>query len=151
MKKRMVILGAGESGVGASLLALQKGYDVFVSDASLIDPVFKNELLLNGIEFEEKIHSEEKIFTADLVMKSPGIPEQSKIVQELRKREIELISEIEFAYRYKGESKIIAITGSNGKTTTTAMIYHICKEAELDCAMVGNIGYSFARQVSEEP
>jgi len=151
MKKRMVILGAGESGVGAALLALQKGYEVFVSDASLIDPVLKNELLLNGIEFEEKMHSEEKIFAADLVMKSPGIPGKNKIVQELRKREIELISEIEFAYRYKGNSKIIAITGSNGKTTTTAMVYHICKEAELDCAMVGNIGYSFARQVATEP
>jgi UDP-N-acetylmuramoylalanine--D-glutamate ligase len=151
MKKRMVILGAGESGVGAALLAQQKGYAVFVSDASLINAGFKNELVFNGIDFEEEIHTEEKIFTADLVMKSPGIPEKSEIVQELRKREIEVISEIEFAYRYKGDSKIIAITGSNGKTTTTAMVYHICKEAELDCAMVGNIGYSFARQVAMEP
>ena len=147
----MVILGAGESGVGAALLAQQKGYEVFVSDASLINPVYKNELVLNGIDFEEAIHTEDKIFTAALVMKSPGIPEKSEVVQGLRKREIELISEIEFAYRYKGDSKIIAITGSNGKTTTTAMVYHICKEAELDCAMVGNIGYSFARQVAKEP
>ncbi len=108
-------------------------------------------LILNEIDFEEGIHTEEKIFEADLVMKSPGIPEKNEVVKELRKREIELISEIEFAYRYKGDSKIIAITGSNGKTTTTAMVYHICKEAELDCAMVGNIGYSFARQVAIEP
>ena len=151
MKERMVILGAGESGVGAALLAQQKGYEVFVSDSSLINPVIKNELVLNGIDFEEAIHTEDKIFTATLVMKSPGIPEKSEVVQGLRKREIELVSEIEFAYRYKGDSKIIAITGSNGKTTTTAMVYHICKVAELDCAMVGNIGYSFARQVAMEP
>ncbi|MEP6926552.1 MAG: UDP-N-acetylmuramoyl-L-alanine--D-glutamate ligase [Ginsengibacter sp.] len=151
MKKRIVILGAGESGVGAALLARQQGYEVFVSDASLLNPVLKNELISNGIDFEEGIHTEEKIFTAALIMKSPGISEQNEVVQQLRKREIELISEIEFAYRYKGDSKIIAITGSNGKTTTTTMIYHICKEADLDCAMVGNIGYSFARQVAMEP
>ena len=147
----MVILGAGESGVGAALLAKQKEYDVFVSDASVINPVFKNELKLNKIDFEEGMHTGEKIFTATLVMKSPGIPEKNELIQELRKRGIEIISEIEFAYRYKGGSKIIAITGSNGKTTTTAMVYHICKEAALDCAMVGNIGYSFARQVATEP
>ena len=147
----MVILGAGESGVGAALLAQQKGYEVFVSDASLINPFFKNELVLNGIDFEEEIHTQEKIFTATLVVKSPGIPEKSEVIQGLRKRGIELISEIELGYRYKGDSKIIAITGSNGKTTTTAMVYHICKKAELDCAMVGNIGYSFARQVATEP
>jgi UDP-N-acetylmuramoylalanine--D-glutamate ligase len=151
MKKRMVILGAGESGVGAALLAQQKGYGVFVSDAALINPVFKSELVFNGIDFEEGFHTEEKIFTAALVMKSPGIPEKSGIVKGLRKREIEVISEIEFAYRYKGDSKIIAVTGSNGKTTTTAMVYHICKEAGKDCAMVGNIGYSFARQVAMDP
>ena len=151
MKKRVVILGAGESGVGAALLAQQKGYEVFVSDASLISPGFKNELVLNGIDFEEGNHTEEKIFSAALVVKSPGIPEKSKIVQELRQREIELISEIEFAYMFKGDSRIIAVTGSNGKTTTTAMVYHICKEGELDCAMVGNVGYSFARQVAAEP
>jgi UDP-N-acetylmuramoylalanine--D-glutamate ligase len=151
MKERVVILGAGESGVGAALLAQQKGYEVFVSDASVINPGFKNELVSNGIDFEEKIHTEEKIFSAAFVIKSPGIPEKSKVIQELRKREIELISEIEFAYRYIGDSKVIGITGSNGKTTTTAMVYHICKVAELDCAMVGNIGYSFARQVATEP
>ena len=147
----MVILGAGESGVGTALLAQQKGYDVFVSDASLINAVFKNELVLNNIDFEEGVHTKEKMFDADVIMKSPGIPEKNELVKELRKREVEIISEIEFAYKYKGDSKIIAISGSNGKTTTTAMVYHICKEGGLDCAMVGNIGYSFARQVAKEP
>ena len=151
MKKRIVILGAGESGVGAALLAQQKGYEVFVSDSSLIKDVFKSELVLNNIDFEEGIHSREKVFDATIVVKSPGIPDKNEIVQELRTRGIEIISEIEFAYRYKGAGKIIAVTGSNGKTTTTAMIYHICKEAGLDCAMVGNIGFSFARQVAAEP
>ena len=151
MKKRIVILGAGESGVGTALLAQQKGFDVFVSDASLINVDFKNELIVNKIDFEEGIHTKEKIFQADVVMKSPGIPEKNELVKELRKREIEIISEIEFAYQFKEDSKIIAITGSNGKTTTTAMVYHICKEGGLNCAMVGNIGYSFARQVAEEP
>ena len=147
----MVILGAGESGVGAALLAHKNGYDVFVSDASPIAPVFKIELESNGIDYEEGNHTAGKIFAADLVVKSPGIPELSGVIRELRKKDIELIGEIEFAYRYKGDSRIIAITGSNGKTTTTAMVYHICKEAGLDCAMVGNIGYSFARQVAMEP
>ena len=151
MKKRIVILGAGESGVGTALLAQQRGFDVFVSDASLINVDYKSELITNNIDFEEGIHTKEKIFTADLVMKSPGISEKNELVKELRKREIEIISEIEFAYQFKEDSKIIAITGSNGKTTTTAMVYHICKEGGLNCAMVGNIGYSFARQVVEEP
>src|SRR4051812_23534035 len=127
MKNRVVILGAGESGVGAALLAQQKGFEVFVSDASLINPLFKNELELSGIDFEEGAHTEQKICEAALVVKSPGIPEKNEAVQKLRKRRIELISEIEFAYRYKGDSKIIGITGSNGKTTTTAMVFHICK------------------------
>jgi UDP-N-acetylmuramoylalanine--D-glutamate ligase len=151
MKKRIVILGAGESGVGTALLAQQNGYDVFVSDASLINGVFKNELILNSIDFEEGVHTKGKIFTADVIMKSPGMAEKNELVKDLRKRGIEIISEIEFAYRFKGDSKIVAITGSNGKTTTTAMVYHICKEGGLDCAMVGNIGYSFARQVVKEP
>ena len=151
MKERIVILGAGESGVGTALLAQQKKYDVFVSDASIITPGFKNELIMSSIDFEEGVHTKEKIFNADVVMKSPGIPEKNELIKELRKRKIEIISEIEFAYRFKGDSKIIAITGSNGKTTTTAMVYHICKEGGLDCAMVGNIGYSFARQVAKEP
>ncbi|MDQ6761788.1 MAG: UDP-N-acetylmuramoyl-L-alanine--D-glutamate ligase [Bacteroidota bacterium] len=151
MKKKTVILGAGESGIGAALLAQQKGQDVFVSDGGTINPVFKNELILSGIDFEEGMHTKEKIFEAGIIVKSPGISSKTKIVQELEIKGIEIISEIEFAYRYKNEGKIIAITGSNGKTTTTAMIYHICKEAGLDCAMVGNIGFSFARQIATDP
>jgi len=151
MRNRIVILGAGESGVGAALLAQQKGFDVFVSDGGLINPRFKNELALHAIEFEEGKHDKEKILNASIVVKSPGIPEKNEMVRLIRKSGIEIISEIELAYRYKGDSKIIAITGSNGKTTTTAMIYHICKTAELDCAVVGNIGFSFARQVATDP
>ncbi len=151
MKKRIVILGAGESGIGAALLAVQQGYDVFVSDGSIIKEIYKNELLQIGIAFEEGKHSEEKILQADEVMKSPGIPEKNELVKKIRAKGISIISEIEFAFRYKGDSKIIAISGSNGKTTTTALTFHICKHAGLDCAMVGNIGYSFARQVAIDP
>lgn len=151
MEKRLVILGAGESGVGAALLAKQKGFNVFVSDGKPIKTAFKNELVSNAIDFEEGLHSKEKILNASIVVKSPGIPEKSEMVKEIRKEGIELISEIELAYRYKGESKIIGITGSNGKTTTTSMIYHICETAEMDCALVGNIGFSFAKQIATEP
>lgn len=151
MNKRIVILGAGESGVGAALLAKQQGYDVFVSDGGPIKAQYKNELIGNNIAFEEAIHTEEKILNADEVMKSPGIPEKNELVKKIRVKGIPVISEIEFAYRYKGSSKIIAITGSNGKTTTTALIHHICKHAGADCALVGNIGYSFAKQVAVDP
>jgi len=151
MKKRIVILGAGESGVGAALLAQQKGFEVFVSEASTIKPVFKDELRLSSVDFEERTHTEDKIFNASIIVKSPGIPENNEIVKKLRKAKIEIISEIEFAFMHKGHSKIIAVTGSNGKTTTTSMVFHICKEAGMNCAMVGNIGYSFARQVAIEP
>ena len=151
MKKRIVILGGGESGVGAALLAKQKGYDVFLTDGSSLKEIYRNELLNAGIEFEEGKHTDEKILNADEVMKSPGIPEKNERVKKIRAKGIEIISEIEFAYRYKGNSKIIGITGSNGKTTTTALTYHICKTAGLDCALVGNIGFSFARQVATDP
>jgi len=151
MKKRIVILGAGESGVGAALLAQQKGFEVFVSEASTIKPVFKDELRLGSVDFEERTHTEDKIFNASIIVKSPGIPENNEIVKKLRKAKIEIISEIEFAFMHKGHGKIIAVTGSNGKTTTTSMVFHICKEAGMNCAMVGNIGYSFARQVAIEP
>lgn len=144
-------MGAGESGIGAALLAKQQGYDVFVSDASLIKEIYKSELVLANIDFEEAGHSEARILAADEVMKSPGIPEKNELVKKLRAKGIPLISEIELAYRHKGDSRIIAITGSNGKTTTTSLIFHICSNAGLDCAMVGNIGYSFARQVALEP
>jgi len=148
---RIVILGAGESGIGAALLAKKKDWEVFVSDAGSIKPVMKKELESAAIDFEEGKHSKEKILNASLIVKSPGIAEKNEMVKAIRQKGIEIISEIEFAFRYKGDSRIIAITGSNGKTTTTAMIYHICKTGNTDCAMVGNIGYSFARQVAKEP
>jgi UDP-N-acetylmuramoylalanine--D-glutamate ligase len=151
MGKRFVILGGGESGVGAALLAKKQGYDVFLSDGSSLKTEYRNELQKAGIDFEEGLHTEEKILNAEEVMKSPGIPEKAAIVKKIREKKIPVISEIELAYRFKGDSKIIAITGSNGKTTTTALTYHICKEAGLDCALVGNIGDSFAKQVAENP
>ncbi len=147
----VVILGAGESGVGAALLSKQKGYDVFVSDAGTIKDNYKKELADNGIEFEEGVHTEERILGADEIVKSPGIPEKNEMVKKIRYKNIPIISEIELAFRFTGESKIVAITGSNGKSTTTSMLYHICKTAGLDCAIVGNIGYSFAKQVAEDP
>ena len=151
MGKRIVILGSGESGVGAALLAKQKGYDVFVSDAGSLKENYRNELQKAEIMFEEGGHHEARILEADEVVKSPGIPEKNEMVKKIRAKGIEIISEIELAYRFKGDSRIIAITGSNGKTTTTALTYHICKKGGLDCALVGNIGYSFARQVAEDP
>src|SRR5678815_3905843 len=151
MSTRMVILGGGESGVGAALLAKQHGYDVFLTDESSLKEAYRNELQMAGIEFEEEKHSEEKIFNADQIVKSPGIGEKNKLVKTIREKGIEIISEIELAYRFKGNSRMIAVTGSNGKTTTTALIYHICQTAGLNCAMVGNIGYSFARQVAINP
>ena len=151
MSKKLVILGGGESGVGAALLAKQKGYDVFLTDGSSLNEIYRNELLAAGVEFEEGKHTEGKILNADEVVKSPGIPEKNEMVKKIRAKGIEIISEIELAYRFKGNSKIIGITGSNGKTTTTALTYYICKTAGLDCAMVGNIGFSFARQVATDP
>ena len=151
MSKRFVILGAGESGIGAAILASRQGYDVFVSDGGPIKDNYRKDLEEHRIPFEDGGHSEEKILNAAEVMKSPGIPEKNDLVQAIRKKGIPVISEIELAYRFKGSSKIIGITGSNGKTTTTALTYHICKHAGLDCALVGNIGYSFARQVAEQP
>ena len=151
MPERIVILGAGESGVGTAVLAKQQGYEVFVSDGGKIKDGYRSELQLNQIEFEEAQHSKEKILNAAIVMKSPGIPEKNELVKSIRAKGIPVISEIEFAYRYKGNSKIIAITGSNGKTTTTALTYHMCKLGDADCAMVGNIGYSFARQIAMNP
>jgi UDP-N-acetylmuramoylalanine--D-glutamate ligase len=151
MNKRMVILGGGESGVGAAMLAKQQGYDIFLSDESSLKETYRNELQTAGIEFEEGGHTEEKILNADEIVKSPGIAEKNKLVKMLREKKIGIISEIELAYRFKGNSRIIAVTGSNGKTTTTALTYHICQTAGMNCAMVGNIGYSFARQVAVSP
>ena len=151
MNKRITILGAGESGVGTAILAQQKGYSVFVSDGGVIKESYRNELVSYGIEFEEGQHSEERILMCDELMKSPGIPHKSAIVKKVIEKKIPVISEIEFAYRYKGASRIIGITGSNGKTTTTSLVWHICKTAGLDCALVGNIGISIAKQVALEP
>ena len=147
----MVILGGGESGVGAALLAKQQGYDVFLSDGGSLKEVYQQELDANNVVYEEAGHTESAILNADEIVKSPGIPEKNELVKKIRAKGIPVISEIELAYRYKGNSKIIAITGSNGKTTTTSLMYHICKHAGLDCALVGNIGYSFAKQVAENP
>lgn len=151
MKRKLVILGGGESGVGAALLAKKEGYEVVLMDEGSLKDGYRNELKSAGIAFVEGSIDEATLLQADEVVKSPGIPEKNSWIQKLRQKGIPVISEIELAYRHKGNSKIIAITGSNGKSTTTALTYHICKEAGLDCALVGNIGYSFAKQVAEDP
>jgi UDP-N-acetylmuramoylalanine--D-glutamate ligase len=151
MSTKIIILGAGESGVGAAILAVKEGYLVFVSDGGKIAEKYKSVLLEKGIEFEEGEHSEERILEADEIMKSPGIPEKSSLIIKIRSKGIPVISEIELAYRHKRESRIVAVTGSNGKTTTTSLTYHICKHGGLDCALVGNIGVSIAKQVAEDP
>jgi UDP-N-acetylmuramoylalanine--D-glutamate ligase len=149
--KRLVILGAAESGVGAALLGMQQGWDVFVSDGGKIKQQFRAILEANNIAFEEGVHTVEKIMSATCIVKSPGISDKTAIVKQVRGGGIEVCSEIEFGYRYKGDSKIIAITGSNGKSTTTMMTYAILKDAGYDVALVGNIGYSFAGQIAENP
>ena len=150
-KWKLIVLGGGESGVGAALLGMKNGYQVFLSDGGLLKEGYKNELLASGIDFEEGGHTEAKVLEADEIVKSPGIPENNALIKKIRAKGIKVISEIELAYRFKGDAKIIAITGSNGKSTTTSLIYHICQKADLDCALVGNIGYSFAKQVAESP
>jgi len=145
---KIIILGGGESGVGAALLAKSKGFEVFLSDKGQLKETFKNTLLENNIAFEDGQHSIEKILEADEIIISPGIPEKNLIVQEVKKKNIPLISEIEFASRYTS-AKIIAITGSNGKTTTTLLTYHFLKNAGLKVGLAGNIGQSFAKQVME--
>jgi UDP-N-acetylmuramoylalanine--D-glutamate ligase len=151
MSRKLIILGGGESGVGAAILAAKEGYIVFVSDSGKIAEKYRLDLTEKGIEFEEEKHSEIKILEADEVMKSPGIPEKSSLVKQIRGKGIPIISEIELAYRHKGKSRIVGVTGSNGKTTTASLIYHICNHGGLDCALVGNIGISIAKQVAENP
>ena len=151
MKHRMVILGGGESGVGSAILGKVKGYDVFLSDAGRIAERYKAELERHGIDYEEGGHSREKILDAQEVMKSPGIPHKAAMVQEIRQAGIPLVSELELAYRFREKSRIIGITGTNGKTTTTALTFHICRHGGMDCALVGNIGFSIARQVALDP
>ena len=144
--KRLVILGGGESGVGAALLGKVKEYNVFLSDSGKIANKYKDVLIHNEIEWEDGGHTESEILTADLVVKSPGIPDHISIVQKLQSAAIPIVSEIEFAALYT-TANIIGITGSNGKTTTTMMVYHILRQAGFDVAMGGNIGKSFAEQV----
>lgn len=147
--KRIIILGAGESGAGAAVLAKVKGFETFVSDTSAIKPHYKELLDRYGIEWEEGHHSEERILQADEVVKSPGIPCDAPLILKLREKQIPVISEIEFAGRYT-DAKMICITGSNGKTTTTSLIYHILKSAGLNVGLAGNIGSSLALQVATE-
>lgn len=148
--KRIVILGAGESGAGAAVLAKKEGFDVFVSDMSAIKDKYKQMLDSHGIAWEEGRHTEEKVLRADEIIKSPGIPSDAPMVLKAVERDIHIISEIEFAGRYT-RSKMICITGSNGKTTTTSLIYHIFRQAGYDAGLAGNIGHSLALQVAEDP
>ncbi len=148
--KKIVVLGAGESGAGAAVLAKKQGFEVFVSDMSAIKDKYKSMLDSHQIEWEEGRHTEEKILDADEVIKSPGIPDQAPMVQKIIAKGTPIISEIEFAGRYT-TSKMICITGSNGKTTTTSLIYHIFKQAGYDVGLAGNIGNSLALQVAEDP
>ena len=148
--KQLVILGGGESGVGTALLGKEKGFKVFVSDFGSINKKYTKVLLSNDIEWEEGQHSIPKILNADIVMKSPGIPETVSIVKKLISKGVSILSEIEFAAQYTS-SKIIGVTGSNGKTTTTMMINHILKNAKLDVLMAGNIGDSFAKKIKLSP
>ncbi|MDR1344493.1 MAG: UDP-N-acetylmuramoyl-L-alanine--D-glutamate ligase [Tannerellaceae bacterium] len=150
MNERIVILGAGESGAGAAVLAKAKGFDVFVSDASAIKPKYKEMLDDRGIRWEEGAHTESEILSADEVIKSPGIPDTAPVMVKVIKKNIPVISEIEFAGRYT-TSGMICITGSNGKTTTTMLTHHILKEAGLDVGLAGNVGNSLALQVAETP
>lgn len=147
--QRLVILGGGESGVGTAILGKQKGYEVFVSDFGKIKDHYKEVLTINGIKWEEETHTDKKIFNADVVMKSPGIPDKSDVVKRLREAKIPIISEIEFAAQFT-KAKTIGITGSNGKTTTTMLTYHLLKSGGLNVGLGGNIGKSFAWQVAED-
>ena len=147
--QRLVVLGGGESGVGTALLGKKEGYEVFVSDKGNLEEKYREVLRHFEIEWEEGKHTEEKILNADLVMKSPGIPDTVPLVKKLLELNIPVISEIEFASRYTGAA-LIGITGSNGKTTTTMLTHHLLKGGGLDSGMAGNIGDSFAKMVAEK-
>ncbi|MEQ8550768.1 MAG: UDP-N-acetylmuramoyl-L-alanine--D-glutamate ligase [Cyclobacteriaceae bacterium] len=150
MSQKLVILGAGESGLGAAQLGKKLGYEVFLSDAGSLSEQTKSMLNNMAVSFEEKGHSSAKIFSADLVVKSPGIPDSIALILELHQRKIQVISEIEFAFRHKdAKSKVIAITGTNGKTTTTLLTYHLLKTAGFNVGLGGNIGVSFAKLICE--
>lgn len=147
--QKLVILGAGESGVGAAILGKQKGYDVFVSDFGAISQSYKEQLVGERIDFEEQKHTEAKVLAADVVVKSPGIPQNAPIVQKIKEAKIEILSEIEFAAQYTS-AKLICITGSNGKSTTATLTWFILNRAGLNVGLAGNIGKSFALQVAHE-
>lgn len=149
MGNRIVILGAAESGVGAAILARKQGFDVFVSDLGTIKDKYKKELTDRQFEFEEGQHTEEKILNADLVVKSPGIPDKAPLIKKLKEKGVPVISEIEFAGRYTSAKKV-CISGSNGKTTTTLLIYHMFQKAGLNVGLAGNVGQSMAWQVAEQ-
>ncbi|MGE0568674.1 MAG: UDP-N-acetylmuramoyl-L-alanine--D-glutamate ligase [Bacteroidia bacterium] len=149
MDNRIVILGGGESGIGSAILAKQKGYDVFLSDAGLLKEKYKSTLSIEKIAFEENTHTIDKILSAKEIIKSPGIPESNLVVSKALELKIPVISEIEFASRYTNAKKI-CITGTNGKTTTTYLTYHILKNAGLNVGLAGNVGKSFALQVAKE-
>ncbi|MBO5977087.1 MAG: UDP-N-acetylmuramoyl-L-alanine--D-glutamate ligase, partial [Bacteroidales bacterium] len=146
--KKIVVLGAGESGAGAAVLAKKKDFDVWVSDKSLIKDNYKALLNQYDIAWEEGEHSMDKILAADEVIKSPGIPDKAPVIQAIKEKNIPIISEIEFAARYT-DAKMICITGSNGKTTTTMLTYHIMKQGGLNVGLTGNVGKSLALQVAE--
>ena len=149
MSKRIVVLGAGESGAGAAVLAKVKGFDVFVSDKSAIADKYKEQLDKYQIAWEESTHTDELILNADEVIKSPGIPDKAPIMKAIIEKGIPVVSEIEFAARYT-DAKMVCITGSNGKTTTTMLTYHILKKAGLNVGLAGNVGKSLALQVAED-
>ena len=150
IKRRIVVLGAGESGFGAAVLAKDKGFDVFLSDSGSIASKYRDRLVAEGIAFEEGGHSMERILAADEIIKSPGIPLEAPVVKDALAKHIPLISEIEFAGRYT-DSKMVCITGSNGKTTTTMLIHHILTHAGVDASLAGNVGKSLAYQVARDP
>lgn len=147
---RLVILGAGESGVGTALLGKQKGYEVFVSDYGNISPKYQEVLLKNEIEWEQQQHTESLILNADVVVKSPGISDKVPIIKKLINKGVKVISEIEFAIPF-AENKSIAITGSNGKTTTALLTFHLLKNGDKQVGLAGNIGDSFAKQLVDSP
>lgn len=149
MKERLVVLGGGESGVGAALLGKKQGFDVFLSDRGTLKDHYRQKLIENQIEFEEGSHDEARILNANYVVKSPGIPQKAPLILSLRENQIPVISEIEFASRFT-QKKIIAITGSNGKTTTTSLVHHILTSAGLKVGLGGNIGHSFAELVMDD-
>ena len=148
--KKLVVLGGGESGVGAAILGKDKGMDVFLSDMGALKDEYRETLVRENIEFEEGRHSEERILDADIVVKSPGIPPYAPMVRKITDKNIPVLSEIEFAGRFT-DAKMVCITGSNGKTTTTLLTYHILRKAGLNVGLAGNVGKSLALQVARDP